>query len=415
MGGAKEPPRYQADPLFTDLPQPSHRAPGYYAEPLFTELPHQADQTSTGAVEAPFHELPKPSPGATALSPVAFGPHSLTPKQYIATYSPEQWEEFVLEWVLGLKKENYVGVVGLGGAYDHGADVAAFLTRRKTDGPWHCYQCKHYKSPLRPATAYPEMFKIIWAVAEKKYRVFPERYCFVAPMIGTTLEQLLVKPEKLREEFLLWVTKHTNRLADDYGKDAFRRTLALARRTDFSRFEAPTLEQILEQHAKSRYHVARFSTPLPPRPPKVPLPAELAAHESLYVQKLLAVYEEKFGCLRTRPEQAQAHPTAKGNLQRQREAFYRAEQLRTFCRDSVPPGTFATLQQAFYSGVKEVEEDDFETGWERLKAVLAAARDMQLARNQLFDTVEPEDRHGICHQLANDDDEDQLTWVRKGV
>ncbi|SCD31932.1 MULTISPECIES: ABC-three component system protein [unclassified Streptomyces] len=411
MSGAKEPSEYQADPLFTDLPQPSRHEPGYYAEPLF-ELPRQAYPSPTAAAPVQFYDLPEPSQTATALSATA-GSLQLTPRQVLAQYSPEQWEEFILEWVLGLKRENYVSVVGLGGSHDRGADVAAFLTRHKTDGAWHCYQCKHYKTALQPAMAYPEMFKIIWAVEEGHYRVLPDRYSFVAPMIGRTLKYLLVKPEKLREEFLLWVGKNTAKLAGDYGKAAFQRTVDLARRTDFSCFEAPDLAQILEQHAKTRYHATRFATPLPPRVLARPMPPPRPeAHETRYVQKLYDVYDEKFEGTPTKP--AQEHPTAKDNLQRQREHFYCAEQLRMFARDSVPPEIFPTLQEAVYKAVKEVEEDDFETGWNRLKAVMAAAQAMQLDGNPLIEVIDTRDRMGMCHQLANHED-DKLTWVRKDV
>ncbi|MEU2182475.1 ABC-three component system protein [Streptomyces thermolilacinus] len=81
-----------------------------------------------------------------------------------------------------------------------------------------------------------------------------------------------------------------------------------------------------------------------------------------------------------------------------------------FARDSVPEGTFESLQSDVYSGVSEVEEDDFPTGYARMKAVLAAARDMPLGPNVLINYVKPEDRKGICHQLAN---EDRLTWVQE--
>ncbi|MGJ3558008.1 ABC-three component system protein [Streptomyces sp. INA 01156] len=200
------------------------------------------------------------------------------------------------------------------------------------------------------------------------------------------------------------------RLAQEYAGGLLDRALDLARQSDFSRFEAGNLDTILEQHASTPHHVRRFGTPLPNRPAREPAPAEHAPDEARYIQQLLDVYCERWGCSAASPEEARAHPKACRNLQNQREAFYRAEQLRMFARDSVPVGTFESLQESVYSGVVEVEEDDFDTGWARLKAVLAAARDMQLGTNVLLQVVDPDDRKGICHQLAN---EDRLTWVQE--
>lgn len=412
MGEAEEPPGYYADPLFTELPQQKKQTPAYYAEPLFTELPHQGDRTPTWPEEELFYELPKPSQTVSALCSVTDAPPDMPLRQRVAGYSGETWEEFVWEWAESLEKEGYVTVNGLGGSYDHGADVAAFLTSRKTDGPWHCYQAKCYEKAITPAVAYPEMFKIIWAVAVGKYSVFPERYWFVAPKVGLALKQILARPDQLKAAFLVWVAENAPKLTRQYGDSALQRTIVLAQSLHFSCFDAPETEKVLEQHAKSRYHAARFRRPLPDRPPAEETPQDIGEHETPYVQKMQDVYEERYGPSVSTLEQVEKNPEAKANLQNQREAFYRAEQLRTFCRDSVPPGTFAWVQKAVYSGVKEVEEDDHETGWARLKAVVNTAQIMHLGSNQLIDKVEPDDRKGICHQLANDG---KLTWVRKDV
>ncbi|MFF1932014.1 ABC-three component system protein [Streptomyces sp. NPDC058228] len=337
-------------------------------------------------------------------------PPTLTPKQYLVHHSADQWEEFVYEWVMALKEAGYVDVVGMGGSNDRGADIAAFLTARKTDGPWHCYQCKHYDKALGPATAYPEILKIHSAVAEQQYMELPERYVFVAPKIGGTLTQLLAKPSELKLTFFAWTEKNTVKLLEEYGEGALQRALDRARQTDFSCFEAGNLDKILEQHATTPHHVRRFGAPLPDRPAREPAPPEHAAGETRYIQQLLDVYSEKWGYSSGSPDGARAHPKAVRNLQRQREAFYCAEQLRVFARDSVPTGTFESLQDDVHSGVVEVEERDFDTGYERLHAVLDAARDMQLGANVLLPVVKPDDRKGICHQLAN---ENRLTWVQE--
>jgi hypothetical protein len=42
-------------------------------------------------------------------------------------------------------------------------------------------------------------------------------------------------------------------------------------------------------------------------------------------------------------------------------------------------------------------------------AVTKAARDMQITSNALITRAKPQDRDGICHQLAN---EDRLRWIK---
>jgi len=372
-----------------------------------------ASEQSGGLPGKPvFTRLPKPSQTpVTVASPMLAMPPVLTPKQQLVHHSADDWEEFIYEWVLALEEAGYVDVVGMGGSNDRGVDIAAFLTPDKTDGDWHAYQCKHYGRALGGAAAFPEILKIHSAVAESQYRTLPERYVFVAPKIGASLTQDLAKPSTLKAKFFDWTDKNQDKLTLEYPGGMLERALGLAHGEGFSRFEAGNLDKILTQHAATPHHVRRFGTPLPDRPARLSAPPEHTPDEARYVQQLLDVYGEKWGCSTTSPHEARAHAKAGPNLQRQREAFYCAEQLRLFARDHIPPGTFESLQDDVYSGVAEVEEQDFATGYDRLKAVLEAARNMQLGTNILLRVERPDDRKGICHQLANDD---RLIWVQGG-
>jgi hypothetical protein len=201
-----------------------------------------------------------------------------------------------------------------------------------------------------------------------------------------------------------------SKLAADYDDETLSAALALAHTTEFSCFEAANLDKILEQHAEGPYHAMRFGTPLKPRPATGTPPAEHTADEARYIQQLLDVYEEKWGCSADSPANAWAHPHARKHLQHQREAFFCADALRLFARDSVPPGTFEALQDDVYNRVADYELRDFPSGFERLSKILDTAGDMPLANNILVTYVNSNDRKGICHQLANDD---RLTWCPK--
>ena len=104
------------------------------------------------------------------------------------------------------------------------------------------------------------------------------------------------------------------------------------------------------------------------------------------------------------------HARAGAHFRRQRVAFYNAEALRLFARDSVPEGTFDALIDDVHGGVVETEERDHKDGWERLTSVLEKVVTLSLGDNVLVSFTRLDDRKGICHQLAN---ADRLTWVQE--
>jgi len=96
------------------------------------------------------------------------------------------------------------------------------------------------------------------------------------------------------------------------------------------------------------------------------------------------------------------------HFKRQREAFYHAESLRVFVRDKVEPGTFETLQEEIYHGVVDTCDADYDDGYERVVAVTGAAQTLPINAHPLAPSTFVQDKHGICHQLAN---VDRLKWM----
>src|SRR5690349_3682298 len=60
----------------------------------------------------------------------------------ILALTDEQLEQFVREWIS--HKKEYVEVERLTGPGDMGRDVVGYLTKKRSEGPWHNYQCKQY-------------------------------------------------------------------------------------------------------------------------------------------------------------------------------------------------------------------------------------------------------------------------------
>ncbi|MEU4806370.1 ABC-three component system protein [Actinosynnema sp. NPDC023587] len=323
-------------------------------------------------------------------------------------YTPDEWEEFIREWATALA-EDYFQIKRLGGAGDKGADIAAFKTDRQFEGPWDCFQAKHYKEPLGYAVAAAEMLKVFTSVIDGAY-CLPESYQFLAPRgLSTPFNMMVSKPTTLRNKFLDRLVEG-DALVKGLDNVMLGAVQDLAAVTDFAMFRSVEVLDALDTHSRTRWHAARFATALPARadgeiPPEQYMPAE-----ARYLQQLLAVYVERAPDKITTLDSVAGVPKLGRHLQRQRVSFFRAESLKAYSAGAVPPGTFEKLQEDIHAGVVDVAEGDHTDGYARLGQVLAQVGSLDLSRHKLIDVADMDDRKGVCHQLANDD---RLTWVEE--
>jgi hypothetical protein len=182
---------------------------------------------------------------------------------------------------------------------------------------------------------------------------------------------------------------------------------------DFSRVTALSPLRIIDGHKQTNYYRFRFGGGLPSRILPIPKPpASIQAEEHGYIKKLLDAYEDekKSPFPTVNAVQAGAPELAK-HLDRSREQFFSAESLRAFSRDNVPTGTFEGLQSEILDDVQDVYDDPSHTsGYQRVRKTVQQARLLPITGNPLLGVMHNNDRAGICHQLANDD---QMTWVHK--
>ncbi|UUO01684.1 restriction endonuclease [Mycolicibacterium novocastrense] len=349
-------------------------------------------------------DLPAPSEQPVLTTSQLAGPR-LKPSQILRVYSPEEWEEFVLEWANALKSQ-YVKVRRFSGPGDKGRDVVGFATDKGLQGDWDCFQCKHYDHALYPSDAYPEIAKIMIGVADGLF-VMPRRYRFLAPKgAGPSLEQLFSDPTQLRSAFAAAVSDE-NQLKH-LTKQERATILAAIDQTNFAIFDSEQMDEVIEVHRNSPYHLSRFGGQLENRPPVSDPPSDIDQAESGYIEKLVKIYRERLCDPAISLRDIIAATWYRNHLSRQRQCFFSAEALRAFARDKVPPQTFDALQQEIYDGVVEVEQSDHPNGLERLTSVLNAACAVDLSENALITVSRMNDRKGICHQLANDD---RLDWL----
>ena len=355
---------------------------------------------------ATTNSIPEPTgPSGSVSSGAVHAGLPIPPIERIRIFSPAQWEEFVLEWLNSLIGE-YERVERCGGAGDMGRDVIGFTDNN--DGPWDNYQCKHYTAPLAPGDIWLELGKLVYYTKRGDFSC-PRKYFFVAPQgAGTKLSNLLRKPDELRSQlFKVWDKQCSERITKTETVPLDTALREYINKLDFSIFSAVPPLRIIDQHARTRWHVYRFGGGLRQRPSPTPPPPDLADVEANYVRALLDAYAD---CLKTEVKSLEdlGEKLFRNHFSDARTEFYSAESLRVFSRDVLPPGEYEGLQKEFLTGIMDEVRSPHSDGYQRVLATTKLARSLQVTNHALCGHLSQMDRGGICHQLANDE---KVTWV----
>jgi hypothetical protein len=335
---------------------------------------------------------------------------NITVQNQISTMSADDWEEFIEEWITH-KSSDYYDFERLGGAGDQGRDVVGYV-----DDPvgndayiWDNYQCKHYAAPLSPAKIWSEIGKICYYSFVKDYP-FPRKYYFIAPLgIGTKLSNLLKKPDYLKNKlFENWNSYCRNGITGVGEIELTKELRVYIENLDFSAFDKIATIKIIIEHSKTQFHVVRFGVPLPERPITPEIFENVGDHEITYVTKLISAYDSHAEENITEVCDANNFKTYKKHLKRSREDFANAEILRNFSRDTMPNGSFDGIQKQVKNGISDILDASYISGFDKVKDAVSEAKKLQLPITPLTSYITVNDRGGICHQLANNDDE--VTW-----
>lgn len=338
------------------------------------------------------------------------------PIRLIEVLSPDDWEAFTEEWLTYHKTNgSYKAIRRYSGPGDLGLDVVAFTGESNFTQPWDSFQCKHYDHPLSPEDVCAEVGKIIYH-SFKRTPPFnqgcfvPRNHIFVSPRgVGITVGRWLKDPERFREEIRnRWNTQCAPKLGAGISAPLEGDLSNYINAFDFSIFGDKTGVELIEEHSKTVFYAPRFGGGLPPREEAPAPPVEPGEHESLYLRKLLDVYEEQISVPVPFINELREHPNLVHHFDRQRVLFYSAEALRNFARDRTPAGTFEALREDIYNGVIDVCEATHPSGLDRLRSAITTAASVDVSGNALVGVTRVADKQGACHQLAN---EDRLTWV----
>lgn len=337
-------------------------------------------------------------------------PSVLTPAFVIQTYSDAEWEAFILEY-LGAANPPYEFIEPKGGPGDKGRDILAYVVGPPGKGPIDIFQCKAYQKRLTPSDTWIELAKLCVYTLRGDYPL-PRRYLFVSPLgVGTKLGDLLNYPERLRQGLISkWDADCRDKISATESFPLEGKLKAYIDAFDFGIIGYVPVHEILEQHRRTSYWHLRFKRDYPIRPEAVSPPTGIQDCELRYVRQLLDAYEDYLKRPLKEVVDLQTEPTVSDHFQRSRTDFFMADSLNRFYRDQFPEGAFDHVKKQVYDGVVETANGPHSDGLARVRATVQQAAQLPLAQTQYTPYVEPGDKKGLCHHLANDD---KLRWVHK--
>ncbi|MEM8671129.1 MAG: ABC-three component system protein [Planctomycetota bacterium] len=330
-----------------------------------------------------------------------------SPSKQIRNFSPDEWDEFVLEWMDGFDPQ-YAFTDRLDGAGDKGRDVVGYVGEPSSGCEWDNYQCKHYKDKLIPSEVWIELGKLCVFTFLGEFSV-PRRYRFVAPKgVGTSLHDYLRNPEKLRKELRKqWKNKCENEISKKSAYPLEGDLLAHVNAFDFSIVGYVPVKDLIEQHARTKHHFKRFDIDPPVRPADESPPEDIRPEEVSYVTALLEAYGD---CL-ARPVVDIADIENEGMIRRHfdrsRQWFYSADSLNRFSRDQVEVGTFEKLKKEILDGIIDTVEEECSDAFVRVRRTTDKAQTIIPSNSKLTGFVTPADKKGVCHHLVNDS---EIAW-----
>ena len=363
---------------------------------------------------AQLEPIPKPTPWPDANRRLLLGQGApVDPLVRLASFTPDQFERFIWEWVNGYVVNRYIEVQQRGGPGDKGRDVVAWLDDSSVpQRRWHLYQCKRYKDPLTPSEFMVELGKLCYYTFRGDFTV-PELYYTVSPKgVGNALQDLIDDPPALRsrliEKWDAWCRKDITASEEVLLTGDF---LTHVQAFDFSIVKTFPPFTLIEQHKETKYHLAVFGASFKPRPPAISPPSDVAPAETVYVTRVLEAFSDHLQTPVSCSQDFCAHDHLSMCFNHARECFYSAESLKEFSRDNLPDDSeFLNLCKQILQGVTPTLNKLHKDGYEKLVDVSEKVVGLRITSNILVSEMEPSDSIGVCHQLAN---EGSIRWVKK--
>lgn len=335
------------------------------------------------------------------------GPREVTPEERLYLLDEDQWEGFIEDCARQLLDEgDYVHVQLLGGAGDKGRDVCGYTQKAHDKGTWDLYQGKFYKDTLSPSQFLPDIAKFIYYVFNGDYTL-PRNYFICTLKIGTSLFDLVNKPEEMRKYVL-----------DNWKKKGSFASFKVSITQDledyihsfpFEVFDVKTPKDLLNIHARNeKKHWEKFGViaqrGADPTVPKTPHDIE-----GVYIEELVKAYsmDNKNATELTVKLIEEQGGYYSNHLKSQRNLFYCAEGLSRFSRDKLP-GAFDDLLKTISFSIERALIKRHDNPLDKIEEVLDKAEQTRIASNPLKERTNSTDLAGSCHHLVN---RGQVKWT----
>jgi len=321
--------------------------------------------------------------------------------------SEDDFELMTEQWLFSMK-DHYKYVKRIGGSWDQGRDIFAYWG----DGKMllDIYQCKHYDKKLTPYDIFVEIGKLLYYTYNQEY-VVPENYYIVSSKgCGAKLTRLIEKPEQIKSAIIQnWNNKCKHSITKEKNIELDTEFKTFIKNFDFSIIHEITPLKFLEEFEKTKYYsswfgLRKFKRKVPPEPSNI-----IGSNELTYVNKLYRAYGSVNKSNITNFKQLSNKHQEHFNIQR--KCFYSAEGLKEFSRDSLPTDeTFIDLQNQIIDPVKsQILCNTYNNGVECLNSAISIATTLNIGNNSLSEFLKTNDRIGILHQVANEDE--NVEWT----
>ncbi|MEK5505717.1 ABC-three component system protein [Paenibacillus sp. FSL P4-0113] len=333
----------------------------------------------------------------------------IPPLQRVKNFSPEEFEAFIGEWAISCAKQLYKDVYRIGSSGDMGRDVIG----EYADGSCDYYQCKRYEGKLTPSEYWLEFGKLCYYTFNKDIPMPKKYYIISSQGIGAKLLRIIKNPEEIRKGLIeQWDTKCCKGIISGQKIDLKGSLLDYVKNFDFNVVDTYSIEKIIEEHRKTNYFYFRFGGTIKPQRGRKVLPPNIPEqNEFNYVNKVLAAYSQ-YKRIAVDLNMLQTIPELLTDFNDNRINFYSAESLKRSIRDIFAnEDHFGVLKSEMHSGIKDFMKSDFKDGYKKLIKTMHESTRVNLSVSIIdreLHFITNEDRKGICHHLAN---EDQINWV----
>lgn len=321
--------------------------------------------------------------------------------------SEDDFELMTEQWLFSMK-DRYKYVKRIGGSRDQGRDIFAYQDENMTI--LDIYQCKHYDKKLTPSNIYVEIGKLLYYTYNQEY-VVPKNYYIVSSKgCGAALTKLIENSDKFKCAIIQnWNSNCKRAITKEKNIELNNEFKRFIKNFDFSIIHEITPLNFLEEFEKTKYYsswfgLRKFKRKTPPEPSNI-----IESNELKYVNKLYRAYGSINNSQVTNFKQLSNKYQEHFNIQRR--CFYSAEGLKEFSRDSLPTDeTFNDLQNQIMAPVKsQILCNTYKNGLECLTSAISVATTLNIGNNSLSEFLKTNDRIGILHQVANEDE--SVEWT----